>query len=260
MRTSILGVVFAIMIIWRAVSSSALGSNIFLDQISLMIVIGGTISSGIITYGLVDMFKIFSMVSKVFLKPSYDLNKALNQAINVSSAIDENPSAINRFLKDETHPFLKDGLRLVQNEVAAEEIENIMVSDLENRSSLHMHYVDMFRTLSKYPPAFGMIGTVIGLVALLGSLAGGDSSLIGRAMATALLTTLYGLIVANFILIPLGDNLLHRLKGEISLRKMIIETVLLIKKKEDPILIKEYLQVYVQPHERVKIKLFESRA
>jgi chemotaxis protein MotA len=260
MRTSVLGVLAGIFILWKTVSLSAIGNKIFLDEVSILIVIGGTLSSGIITYGLFDMFRIFKVSTKVFLTASYNINKVLAQAFTISEALDENPSSIKKFLGDDTHPFFKDGLRLIQNESSEEEIEAIMVSSLENRYNLQMHHVDMLRTLSKYPPAFGMIGTVIGLVGVLTSIGTGASNLIGVSMATALMTTLYGLIVANFVLTPLSDNLLHRLSQEVTLRKLIIEAVLLIKKKEDPLVIKEYLQVYIQPNERMKLKLFERQA
>jgi chemotaxis protein MotA len=256
MKSSLLGVVLAIVLTVGAIFFTTTNYIIYLDLISISIVLGGTISASIITFGVSDLVQIFKVVIKVFFKPIESPLVSINQLITISSELNRNPAAINSLINDKKlHPFVIDGLKLIQNDFERAQIKTIMEASLNERKNHHQHQVEILKTLAKYPPAFGMIGTVIGLVAILqglGSTAGVDT--IGPNMAVALITTLYGLFIANYCFIPLSDNLLHRLEYMMRERKMIIKGILLIKEKEDPIFIQEMLGAHLLPVERAKIQ------
>lgn len=257
MRSTLLGFLVAPFIIYFTLIDAIPNVYLLFNFVGMLIVIGGTISAGIMTYGLKEIFSFMRLTLKVFVKAKTDSNVVITDIIRISSVVEKNPELISTFTNQEIHPFLKDGLRLVDNGFSNEEINEIMSNDVEKTYERQMSEVELLKTLSKYPPAFGMIGTVIGLIGLLNAMNSqgqeNAGNIIGPSMAIALLTTLYGLILANYFFVPLSDNLLQRMYQEINVRKLIIEGVVLIQKKCDPIYIREYLLVNIAPKERKNI-------
>ena len=109
----------------------------------------------------------------------------------------------------------------------------------------------MFNTLAKFPPAFGLLGAVVGMIALMQSLGGADAIKgVGPAMAVALVATMYGIAFANFILIPLGENLAKHNRTDKTVRSMVIDGIKLIRLKKHPLLVEENIKSYLLPSER----------
>lgn len=256
MRSTIIGLVIAPLIIYFAITDSIPNLYILFNVIGILVVAGGTLSASIMTHGLKDILTLVKISLKVFMKPKDDEKKVISDIIRISTFLEKNPGQFNNFLNQDIHPFLKDGLRLIDNGFSEEEINEIMSNDVDKRFDRHMAEVELLKTIAKYPPAFGMIGTVIGLIGLLNTLKSdnqGMNNMIGPTMAIALLTTLYGLILSNYFFVPLSDNLFHRLYQDANLRRMIIEGVALIQKKSDPIYVREYLVVNINPAKRKDI-------
>ena len=256
MRSTFLGFLIAPIIIYIALTDAIPNVVILLNVIGILVVVGGTISAGIMTYGVKEISSLAAISLKVVVQPKINEQKIISEIIRMSGQLEKNPEMVSTFLNEDIHPFLKDGLRLLDNGFSGDDISEILNNDVEKRYDRHMAEVELLKTLAKYPPAFGMIGTVIGLIGLLNSMSTqgeGMNSMIGPSMAIALLTTLYGLILANYFFVPLSDNLLHRLYHEINVRKMIIEGVVLMQKKCDPIYIREYLVVNLKPEARKQI-------
>jgi len=257
MRSTVIGFIIAPFIIYLALADAIPNVFLLLNLVGMLVVVGGTISAGIMTYGLKEIMRFFKLTLKVFAKPKSSSENVISEIIRISDSIEKNPAAVSSFQNQDIHPFLKDGLRLIENGFTDEDISEIMNNDVEKTYDRQMAEVELLKTLAKYPPAFGMIGTVIGLIGLLNAMStesqGAAGNIIGPSMAIALLTTLYGLILANYFFVPLSDNLLQRLYHEINIRKMIIEGVILMQKKCDPIYIREYLVVNLKPEARKDI-------
>jgi chemotaxis protein MotA len=124
----------------------------------------------------------------------------------------------------------------------------------------HTHYTryeadsHMFATLAKFPPAFGLLGAVIGMVTLMQGLGGADAiKTVGPAMAVALVATMYGIAIANFIFIPLGENLAKYNKADNIIRKMVMDGVKLIRAKQHPLVVEENIKSYLIASERAAI-------
>lgn len=257
MRSTILGFVAAIAVLYYGVHSID-SFNLLMDPTSFIIVLGGTLAAGVITFGVPDMLGILNNTFRVFSRPKSNIDQTIEEVLRVTARMDRNPKlyGISEEFKD-CHPFLQDGLRLIENGLTTDEIQTIMETDMEKRKEHHLHQVEILKTLSKYPPAFGMIGTVIGLVGLMSNLNKDTSGLVGPAMAIALLTTLYGLLLANYFFIPMSDNLLHRLASDMAGRDIILRGVIMMKEKIDPLVIKESLIVHAPPSRRQKMKSIE---
>ncbi|OHD12348.1 MAG: hypothetical protein A2086_13560 [Spirochaetes bacterium GWD1_27_9] len=152
-------------------------------------------------------------------------------------------------LKDD---FFRQGIRLVVDGTDPEVIKNILYSQLNGMDSRHSGGIKMFDDWSKLAPAFGMVGTLYGLVGMLANM--GDPSAIGKGMAAALITTLYGAIMANAVFIPIKNKLEIRHGDEVAEKELIIEGILSIQTGDNPRIVEEKLLAFVAPKQRAKLK------
>jgi chemotaxis protein MotA len=112
-----------------------------------------------------------------------------------------------------------------------------------------------FKIIGKFPPAFGLVGTTLGMIVLLQGLGSPDAfDRIGPAMSIALVATFYGLIFANVFLIPIGENLTRASEDDLLMRRIVVDGVRLLKEQKHPLLVEEYLKSYLAPSERRKMK------
>jgi chemotaxis protein MotA len=115
-----------------------------------------------------------------------------------------------------------------------------------------MHEANMFRTIGRFPPAFGLLATTLGMIALLQQIGQpGSQKLIGPAMSIGLIGTLYGIALANFVFLPIAENLTERTEEEMALRRMIVEGALMLKSQVNPITMRETMNSFLLPKERV---------
>lgn len=262
MNSAIIGLVMAVLIGTFAVLSSTDNYFIYWNLLGIFIVIGGTLSAAAIAYSIKDIFRLFSIFIRVFRRSPDDTADIIDQIVNISISRSRGQYTSYKSYKDNTvHPFILDGLKLIDNEFNHKQVGEIMTSAAVERRNVFMQDIEILSTLAKYPPAFGMIGTVLGLVALLNGLGGAEgASKIGPNMSVALLTTLYGLLIANYVFIPMTDNLLNRLKTEMQVRKVIIRGILLIEQADDPFVVQETLQAYLIPSKRKGLNSLDDDA
>jgi chemotaxis protein MotA len=150
--------------------------------------------------------------------------------------------------KDMDDPFIVRGIQMAVDGTDPELIEQIMDNELENLVERHENGKGLFDTLGKYAPAFGMIGTLVGLVAMLANLT--DPSSLGAGMAVALITTLYGAIIANAIALPLADRLGRRSADEVLYKTVIIKGVMAIQSGDNPRVVEQKLRTFLPPSAR----------
>jgi len=107
------------------------------------------------------------------------------------------------------------------------------------------------KIIGKFPPAFGLVGTTLGMITLLQGLGSTDAfQKIGPSMSVALVATFYGLVLANFFIIPVGENLYNAAEDDLTIREIIAHGVMLIREKEHPLIVAEYLKSYLSPEQR----------
>jgi len=148
--------------------------------------------------------------------------------------------------------FFKKSIQLVVDGTDPEVVKNIMGTEIDQMEIRHAQNRKIFEDWAYFAPAFGMIGTLQGLIAMLPNLS--DKASIGKNMAVALITTLYGVVMANFILLPLASRLDHYSKMDVILREIIIEGVLSIQAGDNPSIIREKLYSYIPPQLRPNLK------
>jgi len=152
-------------------------------------------------------------------------------------------------LKD---PFMAKGIRLIIDGFPTETVREILEIDADQTSQRHSAGRSILDSMGAAAPAFGMIGTLIGLVQMLQSL--DDPSKIGGGMAVALITTFYGAIMANLVFLPLAGKLAQREKEEVLIRQIIIEGIVAIQTGDQPQLVEEKLKSFLSPVERSSLE------
>lgn len=253
--SSILGLVLGVAIVYYAIINTGNSSAVYMNFVSLVIVFGGSFSVALMTYGVKKTGHLFSLFFRVFKTSSYSEIKIVEELLMVSKGLYQGDKSIEQLSKDQLHPFLKDGLYLIHNKFEKAKLKKILVTMLSERESSFDNINEQIVTFAKYPPAFGMMGTIIGLVSVLNQISdANDMSNIGPSMAVALITTLYGIFLSNYIIQPIGDNYTAKNNHDIKVRKIIIEGVLLINESEDPVYVREILLSYLMPAERNKYK------
>ncbi len=152
--------------------------------------------------------------------------------------------------KEVSHPFLQKGITLLVDGHDHDVIHKMMIKEIKQAAERHHVAVKMFKGFGELAPAMGMVGTLIGLIAMMGNM--GDPKSIGPAMATALLGTMYGAVLGNLIGLPLAEKLEIRMEEEKSSQHLILDAVIAIQSGQNPRVIKSMLQAYINEKKRPK--------
>jgi chemotaxis protein MotA len=253
---SIFGFIIATVVLYIGLRLSTDNMMAFYDVPSMFIVFGGTFASTAVCFQLnrfVVLFKIF--LRRVVYGKKNLMPDAVKEVLLVADAFKKGDS-LNEVKKKIQDPFLIEACNIIEDGIIQKnEILSIMEKRNENITYHSMEEANKIKTVSKFPPAFGMIGTTIGMIVLLGELGGEDAmKKMGPAMGVCLITTLYGAVVSNMLFIPVSENLIETSKDSFVKNKMIIEGVNLLMDKSNPILIVEKLNSYLSPTERLDWK------
>ncbi|MCD6507815.1 motility protein A [Candidatus Poribacteria bacterium] len=249
--STVLGIVAGVGCVLVAI---LLGGDIFgfINIPSLMIVAGGTIAATLINYPLPKVLSVFGVLKNAFFAKERSPVELINLIVQLADkARREGLINLENSLQDVDEDFLKRGLQLAADGVDPRILRNIMETELDYQSERHEFGQDLFNAMAKYSPAFGMIGTLIGLIQMLRNL--DDPTTIGPSMAVALITTFYGALFANLIFIPIAGKLKARSDEEMLYRQIILEGVLLIQAGDNPRMIAENLKVFLPPKLREQL-------
>ncbi|MCK6445002.1 MAG: MotA/TolQ/ExbB proton channel family protein [Planctomycetes bacterium] len=248
---SLIGVVAAFaLLLWSILMGGSI--LLFWDTPSVIMVGGGSIFVTLMCFTVEDVKDFVKVMMRAFLFKARDPKATIATVIEFSTIARKNGLlALESEVKKLGDPFLVKGVQLVIDGFAADTIREILEVDLDNMRARHSTGKKMLETMGTYAPAFGMIGTLVGLVQMLANMS--DPSAIGSGMAVALLTTFYGAVAANVVFLPLASKLDVRSKQESQINTVIIEGIILLQKGEKPVLIKQKLGAFVSPRVRAAI-------
>jgi chemotaxis protein MotA len=242
---STIGIVFGFALIIVAIQLGG-GVTFFIDIQSLMIVAGGTISATLIQFPLGRVFGVISVVRNAFTEKNINPNQAIEDLVGFAEkARREGILSLENSLEEVSDDFLKSGIRLAVDGVEPELIKEILNTELAFIEDRHKIGQNIFQAMGSFSPAFGMIGTLIGLVLMLQTME--DPSSIGPAMAVALLTTLYGAVAANVVFLPIAGKLKNRTAEEILVKEITIEGIMSIQSGDNPRIVRQKLQAFLPP-------------
>lgn len=212
----------------------------FYDLPSVAVVIGGSLAATAIAFPLRALFLFPRVTRKLIFPDQRELAPVISQLIEFAEiARRDGILALENRAEDVDDPFLRLGIQMAVDGTDAEVTEKVLRAEMEAVARRHKTGKGMFETLGRYAPAFGMVGTLIGLIIMLGNM--DDPAAIGPGMAVALITTLYGAIVANLICLPFADKLAFYSKRELEVREIIVQGILAIQEGDNPRVLQQRL-------------------
>lgn len=221
----------------------------FWNPPSVLITLGGSLASVLTSNTLNEFINGLKCITLAFKTSNANLENAIKQIIDLSNvARKEGLLALEEAAQEIEDPFMKKGILLIVDGTDPELVKGIMETELDCMDSRHEKVIKVWAQWASMGPAWGMIGTLIGLVNMLNDMS--DPSVIGPAMAVALLTTLYGSLIANWIATPVADKLKVNNEQEIMLKSIMIEGLLSIQAGENPRVIEEKLKSFLAPSVR----------
>lgn len=216
---------------------------------SIFIVLGGTISATFVAYPLAKVTEAMRIVSKAFSNKEIEPSEIIQKIIGLANvARKEGLLALEEASEAIDDHFLQKGIMLIVDGTDPDLVRNLLETELAFVEERHKNGQSIFESMGSFSPAFGMIGTLIGLINMLKKL--DDPSTIGPSMAVALITTFYGSLLANLIFLPIANKLKLRSREEIMRKEIMVEGLLSIQAGENPRIIEEKLKAFLPPKSR----------
>lgn len=229
---------------WAIVSGAGDKAGAFLSGGSIAIVLGGSTAAALVSFPLQNVLGIVGVVKKAFFSKPRDVRQLIADMVRYAEvARRDGILSLENLTHDMEDEFVKSGIQMAVDGTDPELIEQVMTSELDSVIERHDRGKALFEAIGKYAPAFGMIGTLVGLVIMLQNM--DDPSAIGPGMAVALLTTLYGALVANMVALPIADKLAVRSEEETMLRRVVIRGVISIQSGDNPRIVEQKLLTFL---------------
>ncbi len=225
------------------------GVTAFISIPSLMIVLGGTIAATLVNFPMKDVISVMKVTQKALKEEIMPSSKYIDQIVDISKKARTNGLlAIEEDLNNVDEDFMRVTLQHVVNGTENEDLSKLMDAELAIMTRRHKIGQRMYSAMGTYAPAFGMIGTLIGLIQMLQHLE--DPTSVGPGMAMAMITTFYGALFANLFFLPMAGKLKQRSEQEIQFKEMLLMGVMAIQAEESPRVIQSKLVTYLTPAER----------
>ena len=254
---SLIGMFFGVLLVVGAMIMQAGGeiSNLiqFVSIGSIMIVLGGTMAATAIGFRLNEIIRVFTLVKFVVTKPKFVLPDLVKELIEAAEIYRKGPAELEKHLGSVKTPFIQDGLSFIVQSIKYDDLKAILIQREKFRYTRESHESDLMKTLGVFSPAFGMIGTLIGLIFMLNNMGGSADAAasIGPAMGIALVTTFYGSLFASLLFNPFSEKLKLRNKENSQAHQLMITGILLIWQKRHQIDVKDQLTAYIEPKDRL---------
>ncbi|MCM1111791.1 MAG: motility protein A [Muribaculum sp.] len=248
---SLVGLIFGFaMLVFGIISNAGIsGVGSYLDPASALITFGGALGATLCSFTLPDFIAGLKSFTLIFKMPTLDTPEVIKKIIELSNvARKEGLLSLEEAAADLDEAFLKKGILLIVDGTDPDLVRAIMETELVSIEGRHKNLINLWDVLGSMGPAWGMIGTLVGLVNMLNNMA--DASAIGPAMAVALITTLYGSLLANWVCIPVSNKLKAHNATEMMMKEVMIEGLLSIQAGENPRVIEEKLKSFLAPKDR----------
>lgn len=249
---SLIGILLGpVLVLWGITQSGKLSG--FYDFGSILIVLGGTLSATLISYPLSYVVSVAKTLPKAFLYKAESPTEIIKIIVSFAEkARREGLLALENEAAQLQDEFLQKGIQLIVDGTDPELVRNILETELSFIEERHKNGWSVFETMASLAPAFGMIGTLIGLVNMLANL--DDPSSLGPGMAVALITTFYGSVLANMFFTPIAGKLKVRSAEEVLIKQIMIEGILSVQAGENPRIVEEKMKAFLAPQLRQDLR------
>jgi len=245
---TLFGFVLAVAIITAAILTGG-SIMLFIDVPSILIVFGGTFGVSLMRLPIADFLRSFGVAGRAFMNKKIDPAVLIEEAVTLSEMARKN-GLLALESAEVTDPFMKKGIRLCVDGYNPEFVKSMLQQEIDLMVSRNEVGQNMWKGVADLAPAMGMIGTLVGLVQMLANMS--DPSAIGPAMAVALLTTLYGAMIANVFALPMIDKLASVLSYEKANRQLVLNFITNLQEGTNPKVLKSLLHTYIAEKKRVE--------
>ncbi|WP_322998261.1 motility protein A [Castellaniella sp.] len=244
--STLIGIVASILLLAVVLVFSAEDPKLFVDMPGLGIVLLGTAAATFIAYPLREVMRVFGLIRSVVHHEKLHVDRDLEDLVQISKIwMQSDIRAVEQALEKVSNPFLRSGVQLVIDNVPEQDIMDLLQWRIARMKAKEHAEAQLFRVMAGFAPAFGMVGTLVGLVNLLFLLGDGDITAIGRQMALALMTTFYGVLLANLLFKPIAVKLERRTEQRLVLMNTIMQGISMMSQKRSPALMRETLKAFV---------------
>lgn len=248
--STLIGILASTVLLGVVIFYTSVDPFLFLDISSILIVLVGTMAATFISYPLSEVVRIFGLIGTVMRNEKLYTQYDLDELINISRLwASGDIRAVENALEQVANPFLKTGVQLVIDMTPEEEILELLQWRISRMRAREHAEAQLFRVMASYAPAFGMIGTLVGLVNLMFLLGDGDIALIGQQMALALMTTFYGILLSNLLFKPVAVKLERRTEQRLVLMNMVLQGVSMMSQKRGPAMMRETLNSFMAQYQ-----------
>lgn len=252
---TVMGIVvfFGMTIVTILHSEGVAGFKPFLNMEALLVVMGGTFCATLVNYPLKQVVGLGKILRKVMLTGGEDTSEIVGTFVTLSQkAKKEGFLSLQADLKNIRNDFLKRGVQLVVDGSDQDFIRNMLDTEIGFIRERHKIGQEIFNAMGTYAPAFGIIGTVLGMILMLASIE--DVAAVPRRMALALAAAFFGLGAGYLVFLPMGGKLRRRSEEELLVKEIIIRGVLLLQSGATPSVVEANLKAYLEPAKRVLVK------
>lgn len=248
--STLIGIVASVLLLGVVIFYTAVDPSLFLDIPSLLVVVVGTLAATFISYPLSEVIRIFGLIWTVLRNEKLYAQDDIDELVDISRLwASGDIRAVENALEQVSNPFLKTGVQLVIDMTPEEEILELLEWRIARLRAREYAEAQLFRVMASYAPAFGMVGTLIGLVNLMFLLGDGDMALIGQQMALALMTTFYGILFSNLLFKPVAVKLERRTEQRLVLMNMVLQGVSMMSQKRGPAVMRETLNSFMAQYQ-----------
>tara|TARA_Y100001970_G_scaffold209679_1_gene255657 strand:- start:1232 stop:2200 length:969 start_codon:yes stop_codon:yes gene_type:complete len=244
--STLIGMIAGVLLLATVLVFSTEAPGLFLNLPGLGIVLFGTLAATFISYPMREVLRIFGLLATVMRNERLYARQDIEELIRIYRIwMSGDLKAVERALEQVANPFLKTGVQLVVDMTPEEDVMDLLQWRIARLRAREHAEAQLFRVMASYAPAFGMVGTLVGLVNLMFLLGDGDVTSIGQQMAVALITTFYGVLLANLLFKPVAVKLERRTEDRVALMNTIMQGISMMNRKCSPAVMREMLKSFM---------------
>ncbi|MBO1110567.1 motility protein A [Bordetella petrii] len=248
--STLIGIVVAVATLATALAFSATDLALYINLPGLVVVLGGTCAALFISYPLREVVRVFALVRTVFRSEQLDSRRDIDELVAMAQLwMNDDVHKVEQALHKVANPFLRTGVQLVIDHTPEDQIIELLQWRIARLRAREHAEAQMFRIMAGFAPAFGMLGTLVGLINLMTVLGSGDMVVIGQQLAVALMTTFYGILLANLVCKPIAVKLERRTEQRLMLMNMVLQGISMMCARRGPAVVRETLNSFMMHFE-----------
>lgn len=248
--STLLGFGLGLLLISLAVLFTANRPGDYLSTAGVLIVLGGTFAATLVAYPMAEVRRMLRSLLRAMHEEKLDSGHAIDELVEIAKHWNRGDAReVENLLQNSRNGFLRTGVQLLIDKAPPEDVLTLLHWRINRMKAKERAEAQIFRSMAAFAPAFGMVGTLLGLINMMQIMAARDLLEIGTNMALALVTTFYGLLLANLVFKPIAIKLERATEQRVMLMTMVLEGVSLLSQRRGPAVLRETLQSFIQHYD-----------